>query len=227
MGSGFQILDIIVFAVIAGFLVLRLRNVLGRRTGNERPPPAAFGTRPGPEAKEAPADTVVRLPQRDGPRRPVETGPEPLAGALTQIKIADPSFDKEGFLKGARAAFEMIVDSFAKGDRETLRVLLSDEVYGNFTRAIGAREAKNESLEVTLVGVREANLIEAAMDGRVATLTVKFVSEQIKVTRDAKDQVVDGTPGRVATTTDIWTFARDTKNRRDPNWKLVATEAAN
>jgi len=230
MGSGYQFVDIIVFAVIAGFLVLRLRSVLGRRTGREAPPPKdAFGRRPAPEAKDAGDATVVQLPQREareGARGRARGDGDPLAAGLTQIKIADPGFSQETFIKGARGAFEMVVDSFAKGDHDTLRALLSDDVYANFARAIGAREGRGETFELTLVGVRETTLIEAAMEGTRALVTVKFVSEQIKVTRDAKDQVVDGEPGKVVVTTDIWTFARDTR-ARNPNWTLVATEAAN
>ena len=229
MGQGLQLIDIIIFGVIAAFLVFRLRNVLGRRTGRERPPPDVFGRRTPAETKEEAEDTVVALPQREAreaARRSGRAESDPMAAGLTQLKIADPSFDKETFSRGARSAFEMIVDSFAKGDHDTLRALLSDEVYTNFARAISSREGRGETLEITLVGVREANLIEAAMDGSKALLTVKFVSDQIKVTRDSKDQVIEGVPGTVTAVTDIWTFARDTRSR-NPNWMLVATEAAN
>lgn len=230
MGESYGFVDIIVFAVIAGFLVLRLRNVLGRRTGTEAPPPKdAFGARPAPAPQDSGDSTVVRLPQREareGVRRGGRGEGDPLPAGLTQIKIADPGFSQETFIKGARSAFEMVVDSFAKGDHDTLRALLSDDVYANFARAISAREGRGETFELTLVGISETSLLEAVIEGTRALITVKFVSEQIKVTRGDKDQVVDGEPGKIIPTTDIWTFARDTRSR-NPNWTLVATEAAN
>ena len=130
------------------------------------------------------------------------------------------------FVEGARMAFEMIVTSYASGDRETLRPLLSDEVYENFAGAIVDRESRSETMEMTLVGIREAEVVEASMDGRVAFVTAKIVSEQIEVVRDAAGEPVSGDPTKVSTVTDIWTFARNTRSR-NPNWTLVATEAPN
>lgn len=223
-----QFLEIVIFAGIAAFLVFRLRSVLGRRTGNERQPFDPY-SRNAPETAE-PADsadgTVVSLPDRSAPREePVDPG-DPLAVGLAQIRNADSAFDPAEFVNGARAAFEMIVASFSAGDRDTLRPLLSDEVYENFAGAIVERADKSQTMETTLVGIRSADIVEATMDGRVAFVTVKFVTEQIEVVRDAAGEVVSGDPSRVATVTDIWTFARNTRSR-NPNWTLVATEASN
>jgi len=236
MGEGFQFLDILVFAAVAAFLVYRLKNTLGKRTGNERPPREAF---PPPAAGKAPAanDKVVRLPgigqkpadapfeQGDQPAQPAEAGRGTLAGGLTQIQVADRNFDPQGFVEGARAAFEIVVTAFAAGDTKSLKPLLSDEVMQNFGDAIRQRQAAKETLETTLVGVKTAEITDARLDGRTAYVTVRFVSEQVNVTRNAEAQVVSGDPTQVTTVTDIWTFARDTRSR-DPNWALVATDNA-
>jgi predicted lipid-binding transport protein (Tim44 family) len=219
-------------AMVAAFLVFRLRSVLGKRTGHERPPHDPYAgredARARPEAQDAGDDTVVALPDRSGDRAPKSDIPEdsPAAGGLRDVQAADGNFAAGEFLEGARMAFEMIVTSFAAGDRDTLRPLLSDEVYDNFAGAIEAREGRDETMEMTLVGIREAEILEANMDGRVAFLTVKIVSEQIEVVRDAGGEPVSGDPTKVATVTDIWTFARNTRSR-NPNWTLVATEAPN
>lgn len=227
MGEGFQFLDIIFFAMIAVFLVMRLRSVLGRRTGHERQRDPFAGRR----AEEAQGDKVVPLPDRNRPMPPdatasprpsAEADASPLQQGLAQIRAVDHNFDPDAFLQGARGAFEMIVRDYAAGDRDTLRPLLSDEVFQNFSTAIQERADAKETLETVLVGIAKAEIVEAELQGRMAFVTVKFVSEQINVTRDAEGKVVDGDPTHVATVTDIWTFARNPRSR-DPNWTLVAT----
>lgn len=224
-----QFIEIVIFAMLAAFLVFRLRSVLGRRTGNERPPFDPY-SRSGNNQAEAPEpgndDTVVSLPDRSRPQQEPVDPADSVAVGVAKIRDADPAFDGDQFLEGARAAFEMIVTSYAAGDRETLRPLLSDEVYENFAGAIIDRADKGHTLETTLVGIRDTAIVEASMDGRVAFVTVKFVSEQIEVERDSAGEVVGGDSSRVATVTDIWTFARNTRSR-NPNWTLVATEASN
>lgn len=228
MGDGFQFLDIVLFAMIAGFLVLRLRSVLGRRTGNERRPPDLIGRR---RTEARPEDNVIELPEQGG-RRPSDAdvaagrAADPLAAGLTQIQIADQAFESKDFLRGAAAAFETIVATFARGDTKALRSLLNDSVYSDFAAAIGERERAGRKLETTLVGIKSQDIIEARLDGRVAFVTVKFVTEQVNVTRDSAGAIVEGDPSRVATVTDIWTFARNTR-ARDPNWMLVETRSPN
>ncbi|MBF0305231.1 MAG: Tim44 domain-containing protein [Alphaproteobacteria bacterium] len=223
MSDGFQFIDIVFFAMIAAFLVLRLRSVLGRRTGTERQRPEAGFGRP---AVDRP-DNVVELPDR---RRTVAEGPTdaytgtPLAAGISRVRMADASFSPESFLQGARGAFEMIVAAYAAGDRATLRPLLANDVMANFEAAIDAREQAGEKLETELVSIKSADLDEVAMEGRTARVTVKLVSEQVNVVRDKDGKVVDGDPVRVAEVTDLWTFARDTGSR-DPNWVLVATRS--
>ena len=233
MGEGLQFLDIIIFGLLAAFLVMRLRNVLGRRTGHERPPGAdRLGRGTASEPAKDGDDKVVHLPEREGSKtaaaqRGGDEPPSPedaLSATLAQIQVADPQFDANIFAEGARSAFEMIVDSYAKGDQDTLKALLSDDVYHNFASAINERDAKNETLESTLAGIRSATVIDASFENRTAAITVKFVTEQINITRDSEDRIVGGEPGTVGNVTDIWTFSRDTRSR-NPNWTLVATEA--
>jgi predicted lipid-binding transport protein (Tim44 family) len=226
MGDGFQYFDIIIFAMIAAFLVLRLRGVLGRRTGTEKPRDLF----PRSAAKRnAVGDNVVSLPDAQRGRdelAPVPAGPRaasPEAG-IAQIRAADPSFEVNDFVQGARGAFEMIVHAFAAGDTATLRPLLSDEVYERFAEAIRQRIAAKETHETQLVSIKTAEIDEAELNGRTAFVTVKFVSDQVNVTRAADGKVVDGEPDHVVEKTDFWTFARNTRSQ-DPNWLLVATRS--
>jgi predicted lipid-binding transport protein (Tim44 family) len=222
MGESFQFFDIILFAMVAAFLVLRLRSVLGRRTGNEqRRDPFARPPAPG-----AASDNVVSLPDRGKSAAPdPEPGPVPLAVGLKQIHSADPAFDENGFVHGARGAFEMIVAAFAAGDTGALRPLLSDDVYDSFNEAIRVRAAQHETHETRIVAIDGVDLVEAGLDGRTAVVTVKFISQQINVTRAADNSIVDGDPEHAVEKTDFWTFARNTRSS-DPNWQLVATRSA-
>lgn len=232
-----QFPDIIFFAIVAAFLIFRLRSVLGRRTGNERQRPDPFRPSPadhpgaaGPRTPAEPAgDKVIPLPPRPvgdtAPLPPAAKG-TPLEAGLTQISVADPSFTPQGFLEGAKVAFEMIVDGFAKGNRKALRPLLNNAVFEQFSDAIKAREDASQHHETTLVAIKEADVIEARMEGRTAFVTVKLASEQVNVTRDKDGHVVDGDPSQVVEIADIWTFARNTRSN-DPNWTLVETRSPN
>ena len=219
--SGF--LDIIFFAMVAAFLILRLRSVLGRKTGHQSKPRDIFAK--GRRTEEAPGQ-VIELPERNRKTPAVEAAAtdDKVGAGLTQIQLADSAFEPESFLGGARAAFEMVVHAFATGDTGTLRSLLSDDVLASFQAAIKARLDKGETLETTVVAIKSAEIVEASVQGRVASVTLKFVTEQINVTRDTAGNVVEGDPNRVSEVTDLWTFARDTRSR-DPNWKLVETRS--
>lgn len=227
MSGGFEYFDIILFAMIAAFLVYRLGSVLGKRTGHERQSREPFGRLGGKEsAAETGNDNVIAIPQREAP--PQEEEPDTALGAaLTQIKLADSTFTRKSFLEGARAAFEMVITAFALGDMKTLRSLLSQEVYDNFAEAIRTRERANQTRETTLVGIDVAEIIEAKLeDKRHAYVTVKYISQQVNATRDEAHNVVDGDPNAIEKVTDIWTFRRDTR-ASDPNWQLVATRSPN
>lgn len=223
MGDGFQFLDILLLGAIAGFIALRLRAVLGQRTGHEqkrrRPP---FADKDGKEV-EAGDDNVVALPPRGETAPPADPAQE---AALAPLRAADPNFDAAEFLGGAKAAYEMVVTAFAAGDKEALRPLLSREVFADFAGAIDERAKRNETVETTFVGLRGATIIESQVNNRIGEVTVKFESELISVTKDAQGHVISGHANSVEQVTDIWTFARDTKSR-DPNWTLIATSAPN
>lgn len=233
----------IIFLALAVFIFVRLRSVLGQRTGRERPPYDPYSRDTARPPQPAP-DNVVPLPERNtvNPGVPQPVGddedeapkyrwegvaPEgsPAAAALDAIARIEPDFDAKHFLSGAKAAYEMIVTAFANGDRRTLKDLLSKEVYDNFAAAITERESRGETMESRFVAISRADLEQAVAQGATAQLTVRFVSQLISVTRGRDGGVVDGSPDTVADVTDVWTFAREL-GTRNPNWKLVATEAA-
>ncbi|MGQ0676956.1 MAG: Tim44/TimA family putative adaptor protein [Rhodospirillales bacterium] len=218
--SEFQFIDIVFFAMVALFLMLRLRNVLGKRTGNERRRADPFAPPSSTEPNRAP-DNVIALPDR----APDAQAADPVAGGINQIRAADPRFDPQAFLGGARSAFEMIIGAFAAGDRAALRPLLSDEVFENFSREIDARERDGHKLDNTIVRIRLADIVEARLDKRVANVTVKFASDQINILRDEKGEPLPGQSASAAEVVDLWTFARNTR-ATDPNWTLVATGTA-
>ena len=220
MGGGFGFFEIILFACIAAFLVYRLGSVLGKRTGHERSPGDIIRRRAG-----GGNDNVIALPDRvraendDG-----SDGPTSVAAGVTQIKDAEPSFDEDQFVQGAKTAFELVITAFAAGDGKTLRTLLSDQVYENFAKEIRAREIANYTHETTLVSITSADIIEANMEGNGAFVTIRFISDQVNATRDSAGEMVEGDSEVVAEVTDLWTFARDTQSA-DPNWTLVATRS--
>jgi predicted lipid-binding transport protein (Tim44 family) len=243
-------LTTLLFLVLAVVIFLKLRSVLGRRTGHEqtryerlKAQQEASQQRNG---KLVGQDKVVTLPRRE--REDVEMRPAAgqveertaveerakglaagnggLAENLIEIIRADATFDPDQFLKGARAAYELIVTAFAEGNRRTLKDLLSREVYDGFVGAISERESRGEQIDQSFVGIRSADIVEAELKNGMAQLGVKFVSELISATRDRGGEVIAGDPKRIKEVTDIWTFAREVASR-NPNWKLVATQAAN
>jgi len=226
----------IIFLALAVFIFLRLRSVLGQRTGRERPPYDPYSPRDA--VRGATNDNVVTLPGRpaeSAQKPPTETSPaerwkgiaeagSAVAVGLDAVAKEDKSFDAKHFITGARAAYEMIVLAYAEGDRRTLKNLLSRDVYEGFEAAIRERENKGETVESRFVAIEKSDITGAELRGRVAQITVRFVSQLVSVTRDKSGNVIEGNPEKVTDVTDVWTFARDLSSR-DPNWKLVATEA--
>ena len=235
MGDGFQFIDLIFFAMVAAFLVLRLRGVLGRRSGTKTGHTDPFKRRPAEPVERDRDDNVVALPGRDATdeaepapvtdAKPARAKAEsPLEATLTEIGIADPKFDKKEFLSGARMAFEMILGAFAGGDRAALKPMLSPEVYSNFSQVISDREKAGNKLDQTIVATKSADIVDANLDGSTAQITVKFTSEQINALRDSAGTVIEGDAKTPTTVVDFWIFARDTRSR-DPNWTLIGTQS--
>lgn len=219
MGGSFQFFDIILFAALALILIFKLGSVLGRRGEDEtrRTDPYRVSS-PDAETK----DNVVAMPDRPAPTPEELASMDPLEAGITQIKAADPSFRENEFVKGARAAFEAILNAFARADHATLKSLLDKDVYENFAAALDERTKAGHELETTIVGIEEAEIVKAELDGDLAQVTVRFATEQVNALKDAAGEIVEGDPSNVVRVTDVWTFCRNVRSS-DPNWLLVAT----
>ena len=223
----------LIFLVVAVIIFFRLRSVLGSRTGHERNPleqkwPVTIKNIKKPE-RDLEGEKKALSPAKsettfDNRLEGVETG-TPLAASLKTIADADPSFRVSHFLKGACAAYELIVTAFAKSDQAKLRPLLSAEMLANFDAEIAAREKKNESVDFHFIGLTKAEIKEAVLKNGVAQIGVFFRAKLVQATRNAKGEVVEGDATAVDEISDIWTFERRLSSR-DPNWKLVEVEDA-
>lgn len=218
-----QLLGILLIAMVAGVILFRLYTVLGRRTGNEREPPEGlrrwgFGSTPGNRR-----ETVVAPPDRPATAADRSSAiDDAVAKALTDIKLADRGFETEHFLDGARHAYQMIVVAFAARDKETLRPLLSEEVYSAFDAVMQGHADRHETVNYTFEGFGNTRIVHAELRGRTAEITVEFGARFISSTTDAAGTVIDGDPQKTREVVDVWTFARDSRSS-DPNWTLVAT----
>lgn len=218
--GGTVLIYIVLLAMVAGFLALRLYSVLGKRTGHEQPLPRPAEERasqqPLPRSVDAPAE-----PREGGPRL-IEPGAE---GGVRQLVGARTDFDVAQFVEGARSAYKMILEAFWKGDRETLDWLVAGDVKAAFESAIDAREEAGHRLENRLVSIERAVIADAGIEGSEARVTVRFDADIAAVTRDAEGEVVAGSLSDAVQTHDLWTFGRNLRSD-DPNWKLVETDEA-
>ena len=218
--SGFPI-DLVLFGMIAAFLVLRLRSILGRRTGFERqapyqpPQPARSSTGPVIEGRAEP-------PQPAAPQT-IPDEASPTGGVLAKMRGIDPNFDPARFLSGVDQAFRMIVTGFAGGDRTVLRTLLSDDTYQAFEQAIASRESTGEVQVSEIKSIQQLGIEQAQLKGRVGSITVRVVSDQVSYTKDSNGKPLTGTDA-VTEITDLWTFERDLTSQ-DPTWRLVAARS--
>ena len=233
-------LTTLITIAIAVFILLRLRSVLGQRTGHQNPKDYMDrrSRQESPRENQPVTDNVVTLPKRDGKGnveveqkgktvQEIDLIAKPrtkLNKGLKDILAADPQFSPNEFLNGANMAYEMIVNAFADGDKRSLRNLLSNEVYKGFETVINDRATNGETVKSSFVGIDSSEIRAAEVVDGVASLTVRFESQIVSATYDNNDKLIDGDENEVVRVTDIWTFSRDTKSR-DPNWKLVATEA--
>ncbi|MWD27073.1 Tim44/TimA family putative adaptor protein [Aquicoccus sp. SCR17] len=215
------ILQLLVLAGIAVFLILRLKSVLGTREGFEKPP----ATRPvskEQQARRAEFEVIEGGPDRDI----IDHVPEnsPSAEALAEMKRVEPSFNVGEFLQGARQAYEMILMGFERGDIESIKPFLAEDVMDSFVEVVAAREDQGLRIEGEFVGIREMSLVEATLDRDtgLAEMTVRFVGELTSVVKNEAGEVVEGSATTPKRQRDLWTFARR-MGSDDPNWQLVAT----
>ncbi|MFV0243867.1 MAG: Tim44/TimA family putative adaptor protein [Qingshengfaniella sp.] len=216
------VIQLLVLAGVAIFLILRLRNVLGTREGFEKPPVQMPG-QPEPHNRQKPEFDVIE----GGPDRDITDHVEEdsaAAEALTGMKAVDGGFSVGEFLEGARGAYEMILMAFERGDMASVQPFLAPEVYQGFQGAVEERERQNLTVEASFVGLRELKLVDARFDEatREGEVTVRFVGELTYVVRNAAGELVEGNPNEIKRQRDVWTFAR-TMGADDPNWQLVAT----
>ena len=217
MDDGFAFFDIIIFAMLAGYLVFQLRRVLGRKADQERP------------GEHKPLSKSDSLPENDNVVPFAESGDnlksapmEPVSD-LTMLRRIDQNFNDKEFINGSKSAFSWIVEAFAKGETGKLEPLLSNNLWKNFEKAIQRRVSDGESLETTIVSIKSVLINDVILNDDSVNITVEFVSDQVKVLRDRDEKIIEGNPDVIETITDLWTFNRSLKSP-NPNWMLVRTE---
>ncbi|WND03702.1 Tim44/TimA family putative adaptor protein [Temperatibacter marinus] len=237
-------IDILILALIAAFILLRLRSELGREDEMDDDPSqhnTGFKSRFDPSRSKGAQDNRPQklVDQRQAPvgdqdhilhdvnqNMSKQTSPQDYSGAILQglkaIAAKDRNFNPDQFTAGARSAYPMILEAFWKGDKETLETFLSPEVYSQFAGAVDAREASNLTIGNQFIDIDSAVIIEAVLQNKQAEITLKFKAEIIAVTKDSEGRIVEGDPSDEIEVNDIWTFSRDVKSK-DPNWQLVAT----
>ncbi len=236
--SGFPFGDIIILALIAGFILLRLRSVLGQKMDGDPTifPPKLDDKNQNPDIKKPDprkSDPIIQLvektlkPRANKPENehdPVAASLEgsPLAADIAEIKTKDPAFNATTFLNGAKMAFEMVFDAFAKGDKPTLEMLLSKELYDDFIRDIEAREKQETLHDTTLLAVAPKEILSARLNANMARIAVHFESEQVTLERDKSGKIISGDPSDTVHVRDEWVFERDTTSK-NPNWKIIET----
>jgi len=223
MSEGIPYADIVILALVAGFILLRLRSVLGTKIGNDNP---SYFNRPVAQDKQEPIvqlDEKSLKPKREEPDNYLaKLDNVPLVDAIHTIKVKDPQFTATRFLEGAKGAFEMVFDAFAKGDKQTLKMLLSDTIFQEFGKEIAEREGHDEKTETTLVSVEAKDITHAELVSNMAHITVLFLSEQVTVVRNAEGAIIEGDPSEINHVEDRWVFERDVASK-NPNWKIIET----
>ncbi len=202
MSEAFQYLDILILAIIAGIVLLRLRSVLGRRTGHEKTDKSSFN---------------YETPQQTQTEKVIEIKPETDAASRE-----DGWFDKDDFLKGASNAYETIVTNFENGNKEALKPLLSSDVMHSFSSVIDERNSKSESVEFNFIGIEKSEIVHKDLKKNPMEVSVRFISEMITCIKNSKDEVISGSLNQVQKITDVWTFEKNQKSKGS-NWLLAAT----
>ena len=202
MSEAFQYIDILILAIIAGIVLLRLRSVLGRRTGHEKTDKTSYNY--------------------ETPQTPQEEKVIPIEPKTSSSKREDGWFDNDDFLRGAANAYETIVTNFENGNKDALKSLLSDEVLNSFSSVIDERNSKNETVEFNFIGIEKSEIVHKDLKKNPMEVTVRFISEMITCIKNSKDEVISGSLNQVQKITDVWTFEK-IKDKKSSNWLLTAT----
>ncbi|NBX02868.1 MAG: Tim44 domain-containing protein [Alphaproteobacteria bacterium] len=231
MSDGIPYADILILALVAGFILLRLRSVLGAKNEGDGPEFFKKDLRPAePKEIHEVRDTVIQLDQHALKQKPREDF-DPLLATITDeqklsviaaMKERDPQFTATAFADGATRAFEMVFDAFAKGDKPTLKMLLSDSLYDGFCGEIDARSSEDEKHETTLLSVKATDIAAVSLENNIAKITMRLESEQVTVVRDSSGAIVGGDASDVHHVQDEWVFERDVTSK-SPNWKIIET----
>ena len=202
MSEAFQYIDILILAIIAGIVLLRLRSVLGRRTGHEKTDKTSYN---------------YETPQTSKEEKVIPIEPQTLSSTRE-----DGWFDNDDFLRGAANAYETIVTNFENGNKDALKPLLSDDVLNSFSSVIDARNSNNETVEFNFIGIEKSEIVHKDLKKNPMEVTVRFISEMITCIKNSKDEVISGSLNQVQKITDVWTFEKF-KDKKSSNWLLAAT----
>lgn len=202
MSEAFQYIDILILAIIAGIVLMRLRSVLGRRTGHEKTDKTSYN---------------YETPQTSQEEKVI-----PIEPKTSSSKREDGWFDNDDFLRGAANAYETIVTNFENGNKDALKSLLSDDVLNSFSSVIDERNSKNETVEFNFIGIEKSEIVHKDLKKNPMEVTVRFISEMITCIKNSKDEVISGSLNQVQKITDVWTFEK-IKDKKSSNWLLTAT----
>ena len=202
MSEAFQYIDILILAIIAGIVLLRLRSVLGRRTGHEKTDKTSYNYETPQTSKE---EKVI-----------------PIEPKTSSSAREDGWFNNDDFLRGAANAYETIVTNFENGNKDALKPLLSDDVLSSFSSVIDERNSKNETVEFNFIGIEKSEIVHKDLKNNPMEVTVRFISEMITCIKNNKDEVISGSLNQVQKITDVWTFEK-IKDKKSSNWLLAAT----
>ncbi len=223
MNDSFQYGDIIFLGIVAAFVLFRLRAMLGRNSGLDPREMWKNAARNVSQVKNVPfSDRLSKKVSEEDIVPQQLQGNQMVSAGLKAIKAVDASFSTSDFLVGAKIAFEWVLEAFSKGDKDKLRMVLSEERFKHFSDEIDAHKNEDARRETTLVSVLATDITEVFLKGNMASVTIQFTTEQINIMRDKDNKVVGGDPSQIEKAIDVWTFERDVSSR-DPNWKIVAT----
>ena len=219
-------IDILILAMIAIFIINRLKNVLGKKTGNEHDIVEKY-SRSKTNFKESPPDQISKSNQNQKPVNDVFFHKDPKINSdLREIYNQDENFDSKEFLDGSKKAFEFIIKNYSEEKLEPLKKLLSSSIYRDFESQIDARVKKSQNLDITIIGIKSAEIVKASLKSKIALICVKFSSEQVQVVKDLEGKIVEGDNNQILSIDEKWSFSKNLKSK-DPNWTLEKIEESN